>query len=138
MAEKHTSGCAYQYRDSQHDSWLIGDTSALDIDLIRALEIVEDVKRVQEPYKNANRKFHPADTVITLENGVKIGGGHKQIFAGPCSVESREQICAVAERVKAAGATVLRGGAFKPRSSPYSFFKDLAERASNCCWKRKR
>jgi 3-deoxy-7-phosphoheptulonate synthase len=100
---------------------LIGDTSAVDIDLIRALDIVEDVKRIQEPYKNANRKFHPDDTVIVTGNGVKIGGGTMQIFAGPCSVESRDQICYVAKKVKESGATVLRGGAFKPRTSPYAF-----------------
>lgn len=100
---------------------LIGDTSSVDIDLIRALDIVADVKRVQEPYKNANRKFHPDDTVIELSGGIKIGGGNKVLMAGPCSVESEEQILTVARRVKAAGAKLLRGGAFKPRSSPYSF-----------------
>ena len=100
---------------------LIGDTSSVDIDLIRALDIVEDVKRIQEPYKNANRKFHPDDTVIELENHVKIGDGSMQIFAGPCSVESRDQICFIAKSVKESGATILRGGAFKPRTSPYAF-----------------
>lgn len=99
---------------------LIGDTSVVDIDLISALDIVEDVKRITEPYKNANRKFHPEDTVVDI-NGVKIGGGSFQIIAGPCSVESMEQICSVAESVKAAGAGMLRGGAFKPRTSPYAF-----------------
>lgn len=99
---------------------LIGDTSLIDINLIMALDIVEDVKRVQEPYKNANRKFHPDDTVIEIGN-TKIGGGNLTIIAGPCSVESEEQICAVAESVKKSGATLLRGGAFKPRTSPYSF-----------------
>ncbi|MCL2507638.1 MAG: 3-deoxy-7-phosphoheptulonate synthase [Oscillospiraceae bacterium] len=99
---------------------LIGDTSQVDADLIRALEIVEDVKRVQEPYKKANRKFHPDDTVVDV-NGVKIGGGELQIIAGPCSVESRGQLCMIAESVKASGATLLRGGAFKPRTSPYAF-----------------
>ena len=99
---------------------LIGDTSRLDIDLVRALDIVEDVKRIQEPYKNANRKFHPADTVIEV-GGVKIGGGNFAIAAGPCSVESEEQICLVAELVKKSGASLLRGGAFKPRTSPYAF-----------------
>lgn len=99
---------------------LIGDTSKVDIDLISALDIVEEVKRIQEPYKNANRKFHPEDTVIDI-NGVKIGGGNFQIIAGPCSVETEEQICEVARNVKASGATLLRGGAFKPRTSPYSF-----------------
>lgn len=99
---------------------LVGDTSALDIDLIAALDIVEDVKRVSEPYKNANRKFHPEDTVITVGN-TQIGGGTLTIMAGPCSVESEEQVLTVAESVKQSGATLLRGGAFKPRSSPYAF-----------------
>ncbi|MBP3940453.1 MAG: 3-deoxy-7-phosphoheptulonate synthase [Christensenellaceae bacterium] len=99
---------------------LVGDTSKVDIDLISALDIVDEVKRIQEPYKNANRKFHPEDSVIDV-NGVKIGGGNFQIIAGPCSVETEEQICEVAKDVKASGATLLRGGAFKPRTSPYSF-----------------
>ena len=99
---------------------LVGDTSQLDIDLISALDIVEDVKRVQEPYKNANRKFHPEDTVIHVGN-TQIGGGNLTIMAGPCSVESEEQVVAIAKAVKASGATMLRGGAFKPRTSPYSF-----------------
>ena len=99
---------------------LVGDTSTLDIDLINALEIVEDVKRVQQPYRNANRKFHPEDTVITV-GGTQIGGGSLTLMAGPCSVESEEQVVAIAKAVKASGATMLRGGAFKPRSSPYSF-----------------
>ena len=99
---------------------LVGDTSTLDIDLISALDIVEDVKRVQEPYKNANRKFHPEDTVVTVGN-TQIGGGTLTIMAGPCSVESEEQIVTVAKAVKASGATMLRGGAFKPRTSPYAF-----------------
>lgn len=100
---------------------LIGDTSSIDIDSIAAQDCVESVKRVQEPYKKANRKFHPDDTVITLPSGQKIGDGSIALIAGPCSVESSEQICAVAERVKKAGAQFLRGGAFKPRTSPYSF-----------------
>ncbi|HML38030.1 MAG TPA: 3-deoxy-7-phosphoheptulonate synthase [Bacillota bacterium] len=99
---------------------LIGDTSAVDIDLIAALDIVEDVKRISEPYKNANRKFHPQDTVVEV-NGIKIGGGNFQLIAGPCSVESKEQIISVAESVKTSGAALLRGGAFKPRTSPYAF-----------------
>ena len=99
---------------------LVGDTSMLDIDLIAALDIVEDVKRVQEPYKNANRKFHPEDTVITVGN-TQIGGGTLTLMAGPCSIETEEQVIAVAKAVKASGATILRGGAFKPRTSPYSF-----------------
>jgi 3-deoxy-7-phosphoheptulonate synthase len=100
---------------------LIGDTSSIDIDFISAQDFVESVKRVQEPYKKANRKFHPDDTVITLPAGQKIGGGGLSLIAGPCSVETEEQICGVAERVKAAGAQILRGGAFKPRTSPYAF-----------------
>lgn len=99
---------------------LIGDTLSIDIDWIRALEIVEDVKRIQEPYKNANRKFHPDDTVVQAGES-KIGGGHFGMIAGPCSVESDEQIIAIARAVKASGATMLRGGAFKPRTSPYAF-----------------
>ena len=99
---------------------LVGDTSKIDIDLIDALDIVEDVKRVQEPYKKANRKFHPEDTVIKVGN-TQIGGGTLTLMAGPCSVETEDQIVEVAKAVKAAGATVLRGGAFKPRTSPYAF-----------------
>ena len=99
---------------------LVGDTSKLDTDLIAALDIVESVKRVQEPYKNANRKFHPEDTVIKVGN-TQIGGGTLTIMAGPCSVESEDQVVAIAKAVKASGATMLRGGAFKPRTSPYAF-----------------
>ena len=100
---------------------LIGDTAAVDSEYIAAQDIVESVKRVQEPYKKANRKFHPEDTVIKLPTGQVIGDGSLALIAGPCSVESEAQICCVAERVKAAGATFLRGGAFKPRTSPYDF-----------------
>ena len=99
---------------------LLGDTHKVDIESVAAYDIVESVKRVQEPYKKANRKFHPDDTVIDVR-GRKIGGGQLQLIAGPCSVESEEQICYVAERVQAAGAGFLRGGAFKPRTSPYAF-----------------
>ncbi len=99
---------------------LIGDTSRIDMDLLGSLEIVESVKRVSEPFKQANRKFHPADTVIQVGNA-KFGGGHFAMIAGPCSVESEEQIIKVATAVKEAGADVLRGGAFKPRTSPYAF-----------------
>ncbi|MBE5733452.1 MAG: 3-deoxy-7-phosphoheptulonate synthase [Clostridiales bacterium] len=99
---------------------LVGDTSKVDIDLISSLDMVEQVQRVQEPYKNANRKFHPEDTVIEV-GGHKIGGDNFNVIAGPCSVESEEQIIAVAKAVKASGATLLRGGAFKPRTSPYAF-----------------
>ncbi len=99
---------------------LVGDTSHIDIESLMAQECVENVQRVQEPYKNANRKFHPDDTVIDC-GGVKIGNGSLQVIAGPCSVESEEQIVTTAIAVKEAGATMLRGGAFKPRTSPYSF-----------------
>ena len=99
---------------------LIGDTSRVDMDLLKSLEMVESVKRVSEPFKQANRKFHPKDTVIEVGNA-KIGGGHFAMIAGPCSVESEAQIIEVAEAVKAAGAQILRGGAFKPRTSPYAF-----------------
>lgn len=100
---------------------LIGDTSAIDIENVGAQPIVESVKRVQEPYKKANRKFHPDDTVIHFAGGQRIGGGSFSIMAGPCSVENEAQICGIAERVKKAGASFLRGGAFKPRTSPYAF-----------------
>ena len=99
---------------------LIGDTSRVDMDLLKSLEIVETVKRVSEPYKQANRKFHPRDTIIQCGN-VRIGGGYFAMIAGPCSVESEEQIIEVAKAVKESGANILRGGAFKPRTSPYAF-----------------
>lgn len=99
---------------------LIGDTSKVDIDLVESLNMIESVKRITEPYKNANRKFHTDDSVVSI-GGIKIGGGNFQIIAGPCSVESREQIISIAKSVKASGATLLRGGAFKPRTSPYDF-----------------
>lgn len=99
---------------------LIGDTARVDMDLIESLSIVDSVKRVTEPFKCCNRKFHPDDTVVDV-SGVKIGGGHFAMIAGPCSVESEEQIVGVANDVKKAGAKLLRGGAFKPRTSPYDF-----------------
>ena len=99
---------------------LIGDTSRIDLDLLQSLDIVEAAKRVSDPYKLCNRKFHPEDTVVTAGNA-RIGGGHFALIAGPCSVESEEQIIGIAKAVQAAGATLLRGGAFKPRTSPYSF-----------------
>ncbi len=99
---------------------LVGDTSNVDIELLSSLEIVDSVKRVSEPFKQANRKFHPNDTVVNA-GGVLIGGGHFAMIAGPCSVESLEQIVEVAHSVKDAGANILRGGAFKPRTSPYAF-----------------
>ena len=103
---------------------LIGDTSRIDIGLLASLEIVEKVSRVSEPFKSASRRFHPDDTIVEVgegENKVKIGGGNFCMIAGPCSVESEEQIIEVAKAVKAAGAKMLRGGAFKPRTSPYDF-----------------
>lgn len=99
---------------------LVGDTSHVDIDLIQGLDAVETVKRIQEPFKKASRKFHPDDTIVDI-GGHKLGGTNFQIIAGPCSVESEEQILIIAKQVQAAGANLLRGGAFKPRSSPYSF-----------------
>lgn len=99
---------------------LIGDTSRVDIELLKSLEIVETVKRVSEPFKQANRKFHPRDTIVEIGD-VRIGGGYFAVIAGPCSVESEEQIIEVATAVKASGAHILRGGAFKPRTSPYAF-----------------
>ena len=99
---------------------LIGDTSRVDMELLNSLEIVDSVKRVSEPFKQANRKFHPIDTVVEV-GGVQIGGGHFAMIAGPCSVESEAQILEVAHAVKQSGAQILRGGAFKPRTSPYAF-----------------
>ena len=99
---------------------LVGDTSRVDIELLNSLDIVESVKRVSEPFKQANRKFHPNDTVVSIGEA-KIGGGNFAMIAGPCSVESEEQIIDVATDVKNFGADILRGGAFKPRTSPYAF-----------------
>lgn len=99
---------------------LVGDTENVDVDLVQGLDFVQKVVRVKEPYKSSNRKFHPTDTVIDV-CGVKLGGGNFAAIAGPCSVESTQQICGIAKEVKAAGASILRGGAFKPRTSPYSF-----------------
>ena len=107
----------------------IGDVAKMDIGLVQALSVVESVQRIQEPYKAANRKFHPDDSVIDC-SGVKIGGGNFQVIAGPCSVESEEQLIGIAKSVKAAGATMLRGGAFKPRTSPYAF-QGLGKRGLN-------
>ena len=99
---------------------LVGDTSKIDEELVESLEMVESVKRISEPFKSANRKFHPEDSVIDI-SGVKTGGGNFAIIAGPCSVESETQILEVARSIKASGASLLRGGAFKPRTSPYDF-----------------
>ena len=98
----------------------VGDVAKIDVGLVQQLSAVESVQRIQEPYKAANRKFHPDDTVVDC-SGPKIGGGNFQVIAGPCSVESEEQMVGIAKAVKAAGATLLRGGAFKPRTSPYAF-----------------
>jgi 3-deoxy-7-phosphoheptulonate synthase len=102
---------------------LIGDTSKIDTELLEGLEMVESVKRISEPFKSANRKFHPDDSVVEICDGgsIKIGGPHFQIMAGPCSVESPEQILSIARSVQVSGASILRGGAFKPRTSPYVF-----------------
>ena len=99
---------------------LIGDTRKIDTELLESLEMVESVKRITEPFKSANRKFHPDDSIIDV-SGLKIGGSHFHIIAGPCSVESPQQILAIAQSVHASGASILRGGAFKPRTSPYDF-----------------
>lgn len=99
---------------------LVGNTSELDMDLIASLDMVNSVKRVSEPFKQCNRKFHPDDTIVDV-GGVKIGGGNFAVIAGPCSVESESQITEIAKSVKKSGATLLRGGAFKPRTSPYDF-----------------
>ena len=98
----------------------VGDVAHIDPGLIEALDVVESVQRIQEPYKAANRKFHPESSVIDC-SGVKVGDGHFGVIAGPCSVESEEQVVTIARAVKAAGADMLRGGAFKPRTSPYAF-----------------
>ena len=116
----------YQINDSMgsdtHILGLIGDTKALSESWVLANPVVETCRRVSEPYKKANRKFHPDDTVVEVgDKKIKVGGGHFAVMAGPCSVESKEQITFVAQRVQAAGASILRGGAFKPRTSPYSF-----------------
>ncbi|TDP58420.1 3-deoxy-7-phosphoheptulonate synthase [Aminicella lysinilytica] len=111
----------HEYEDeNQTVLGLIGDTSGIDVEMLEMLENVERVAMISEPFKKANRKFHPEDSVIQVENA-KIGGGEFAVIAGPCSVESEEQIIEVAKQVKAAGATMLRGGAFKPRTSPYDF-----------------
>lgn len=99
---------------------LIGDTTKIDDDLLQSLDIVETVKRISEPFKSANRKFHPDNTIVKVDN-TSVGGNIFAVMAGPCSVESKQQVTEIAKAVKAAGATMLRGGAFKPRTSPYDF-----------------
>ena len=106
--------------EQSHIIGLVGDTKSLDMDSLRANPAVEEVRRIREPYKKANRQFHPQDTIVNC-SGVLVGGGNFAVMAGPCSVESPEQITLVAQEVKKAGASILRGGAFKPRTSPYSF-----------------
>ncbi|MDD4849930.1 MAG: 3-deoxy-7-phosphoheptulonate synthase [Gemmiger sp.] len=117
-------GMGFEINDSTgsdtHILGLIGDTKALSQSWLLANPVVDTCRRVSEPYKKANRKFHPDDTVVSV-GGIKIGGGNFAVMAGPCSVECESQIVEVAQRVKAAGASILRGGAFKPRTSPYSF-----------------
>ena len=110
----------YSHGTSTSLMGLIGDTSQLDPDMIKALDIVDNAIRIQAPYKLASRQFHPENTVVDVA-GIKFGSGDFQIIAGPCSVESEDQICEIAEDIKSAGASILRGGAFKPRTSPYSF-----------------
>ncbi len=100
---------------------LVGDTTRIDTDLISGLDIVQSVTRISEPFKKANRKFHPDDTVVRVTDTVAFGGGHFQIIAGPCSVETEDQVETIAKAVQASGAGMLRGGAFKPRTSPYDF-----------------
>ena len=121
---KELNSMGYQINDSvgsdTHILGLIGDTKTLAESWVLANPVVETCRRVSEPYKKANRKFHPDDTVVDV-GGHKIGGGYFAVMSGPCSVESKEQITYVAQRVQAAGANILRGGAFKPRTSPYSF-----------------
>ena len=121
---RELEGMGFSINDSMgrdtHILGLIGDTKSLSESWVLANPVVKTCRRVSEPYKKANRKFHPEDTVVSVGNA-KIGGGNFSVIAGPCSVESEAQICAVAEDVKRSGAALLRGGAFKPRTSPYSF-----------------
>ena len=115
-------GLRTNYSQGEHTTLvgLIGDTSRIDIDAMRANEIVEDIRRISEPYKAANRRFHPDDTIVDV-SVVPVGEGFFTVIAGPCSIESEEQLCGIAAEVKKSGAALLRGGAFKPRTSPYSF-----------------
>ena len=119
----HAQGLKTNVSQGSHTTivGLIGDTTVLDIDNLKGADYVADVKRVSEPYKKANRKMHPEDSLIKVTDDVTIGSGIFNVIAGPCSVETEEQIIGVAEDVKKSGATLLRGGAFKPRTSPYSF-----------------
>lgn len=119
----HNKGLKTNISEGSHTTivGVIGDTTMVDIDNVKGASFVEDVKRVSEPYKKANRKMHPDDSVIKINDNVTIGQGIFNVIAGPCSVETEDQIIEVAEDVKKSGATLLRGGAFKPRTSPYSF-----------------
>ena len=123
IEEIKAKGLSINYSEgaSQTIIGVIGDTTRVDVDELERLPFVESVKRVTEPYKAANRKMHPKDTIVKITENVSIGEGIFNVIAGPCSVETEEQVIEVAKRVKAAGATLLRGGAFKPRTSPYSF-----------------
>ena len=118
----HTQGLEVHVSEGKYQTilGLIGDVSNVSTDLLMGLDSIESVRKISDPFKNANRKFHPDDTVIDV-GGYKIGGGAFQIIAGPCSVESKEQITGIARSVQASGANLLRGGAFKPRTSPYAF-----------------
>jgi 3-deoxy-7-phosphoheptulonate synthase len=107
--------------ESKHILGLVGDTSGLSEDSLARYDYIERVTRISDPYKLSGRHFHPQDSVVSMGLGAKIGGGNFAVMAGPCSIESEEQILSVAKDVKRSGATALRGGAFKPRSSPYSF-----------------
>lgn len=122
LTQLEEMGFSHHYSQGEQSTiiGIIGDTSKLDTDMLRANDLVQDVKRVSEPYKLANRKFHPQDSLFNI-SGRNVGSGHFHVIAGPCSVESEEQMTAVAQDVKQSGATFLRGGAFKPRTSPYAF-----------------
>ncbi|NLZ45688.1 MAG: 3-deoxy-7-phosphoheptulonate synthase [Clostridiales bacterium] len=123
ISELQARGLSTNYSEgtSQTVLGIIGDTTKIDADDLQRLSSVESVKRISEPYKTVNRKMHPDDSIIKINDNVKIGEGFFNVIAGPCSVESEDQIIEVAQRVKKAGATLLRGGAFKPRTSPYAF-----------------
>lgn len=118
--EEQNLGVHVSHGEYQTVLGLIGNTDKVDMEMIQSLDIVETVTRVSDPFKAVNRKFHPEDTVIQV-GPAAIGGGHFSLIAGPCSVETEEQITFVAQEVKKAGAAFLRGGAFKPRTSPYDF-----------------
>lgn len=122
IGQVEKQGIKINYSEGSHTTilGLIGDTSRVDLNALRANEIVEDVKRISEPYKLASRRFHPDDSKFSVGDAL-IGEGSFTVIAGPCSIESEEQLCEVAQAVQKSGAKLLRGGAFKPRTSPYSF-----------------